>query len=258
MSRQATGRRRSTTGVAVSDATSITVRGKDLVHELIGERTFTEVLYFLVCHRMPSPGEVRVLDACLVTLMEHGWTPSSIIARLAADSAPGQAQVGIAAGLLAVGDVFVGTMDGCARILADGVDRPDQDAFCRDVVARHRAARQAMPGFGHPFHKPDDPRPPRLFRIAEDAGCEGRYVALLQRLGAELDRSMGRHLTINATGAIAALLLEIGIPSSIMRGVAVVSRAGGLAGHLVEEAETHTAREIWRLTEEGIPYEPPE
>ena len=120
-------------------------------------------------------------------------------------------------------------------------------------------ARRArpMPGFGHPFHKPDDPRPPRLFQIAAEAGVGGRYIALLQRLAAaELDRAAGRHLTINATGAIAACLLEIGIPVSIMRGVAVVSRAGGLAGHIVEEMQTHAAREVWRLTEEGVPYRP--
>jgi citrate synthase len=245
-----------TTSIATSDATSITVRGADLVNELIGQRSFTEMLYFLTCHRMPSAGETRVLDACLVTLMEHGWTPTSIIARLTADSVPGQAQVAIAAGLLAVGDVFAGTMDGCARILASGVDAADPDAFCKEVVARHRAARQPLPGFGHPFHKPDDPRPPRLFAVAAEAGHDGRYIGLLRRLAAELDRAAGRHFTINATGAIAALLLEIGMPVSIMRGIAVVSRAGGLAGHLVEEAETPVAREIWRLTEHGVPYAP--
>ena len=248
---------RHVTHVATSDATSITVRGKDLLRELIGERTFTEMLYFLICHRLPSAGETRVLDACLVTLMEHGWTPTSIIARLVADSVPGQAQVAIAAGLLAVGDVFAGTMDGCAKLLAVGVAEADPDAWCRDVVARHRAQRLPMPGFGHPFHKPDDPRPARLFQVAHEAGHAGRYVDLLRRLSVELDRAAGKHLTINATGAIAALLLEIGVPTSIMRGVAVVSRAGGLAGHLVEEAQAPVAREIWRLTEHGVPYLPP-
>lgn len=247
-----------TTRIATSDETSITVRGKDLVHELVGQRSFTEMLYFLTVHRFPTPGETRVLDACLVVLMEHGWTPSSIIARMAVDSNPTQPQIGMAAGLLAIGDVFAGTMDGCAKILAQGVEAADPAAFCADVVARHRAARQSLPGFGHPFHKPDDPRPPRLFQIAAEAGCEGRYIRLLQRMGEELDRAARRHLTINATGAIAALLLEIGIPVSIMRGIAVVSRAGGLAGHLVEEAETHSGRDMWLLIEKDMPYEAPD
>ena len=245
------------TNIATSDKTTITVRGKSLVDELIGHRTFTETMYFALVHRLPTPGETMVLDACLVTLMEHGWTPSSIVTRLMADSTPGQAQVAIAAGLLAVGDVFAGTMDGCARLLVAGVDAPDVGTWCRETVAHHRSNRLPMPGFGHPFHKPEDPRPPRLFQVAQDAGLSGRYIALLQRLGTEIDGAYGRHLTINATGAIAALLLEIGVPPVAMRAVAVVSRAGGLAGHLVEEQQKPAAREIWRMTEHGIPYAHP-
>jgi citrate synthase len=245
------------THIATSDATSITVRGKDLVNDLMGKVGFTGMTYFLIAGRMPTDNEVRVLDACLVTLMEHGWTPTSIIARLAADSVPGQSQVGIAAGLLAIGDVFVGTMEGCGRILAAGLQASDPDAYCRDVVADYRARKAPMPGFGHPFHKPDDPRPPRLFDIAREAGCEGKAIALLQKVSAELDRAAGRHLTINATGAISALLLEIGLPPEVMRSIAVISRSGGLAGHLAEEQKTHAARRIWQLAEEHIPYEEP-
>lgn len=245
------------THIATSDATSITVRGRDLVNDLMGKVSFTGMLYFLLRGRMPTESQTKVLDACLVTLMEHGWTPTSLIARLAIDSVPSEAQVGIAAGLLAVGDVFVGTMEGAGQILAAGVGQSDTQAYCRDVVAQHRAQKKPLPGFGHPFHKPDDPRPPRLFAIAKEAGCEGRTIALLQQLSAELDRAAGRHLTINATGAIAALLLEIDLPPQVMRSIAVVSRSGGLAGHLAEERETHAARRIWQLVEENIPYEEP-
>jgi citrate synthase len=245
------------THIAGSDATSIRLCGHDLVEDLIGEHGFTEVLYLLTCGRLPSASEARVLDACLVTLIDHGWTPTSLIARLAYDSAPSQAQVGIAAGLLAVGDVFAGTMDGCARLLAEGVDRPDKVAWCREVAQAHRVLKKPIPGFGHPFHKPDDPRPPRLFKVAETAGVKGDYIALLRQLGTAVDEIFGRHLTINATGAIAALLLEIGMPVPIMRGIAVVSRSAGLAGHLVEEQRTHAAREIWKLAEKHIPYEDP-
>ena len=83
---------------------------------------------------------------------------------------------------MAGGDVCAGTRDGCARLLHDGVGAPDPAAYCEDVVARHRAEKRPLPGFGHPFHKPDDPRPPRLFTVAAEAGHDGRYVALLRRL----------------------------------------------------------------------------
>ena len=249
---------RITTGIATSTETTITVRGRDLVGELMGKYSFTEFVYFLICHRFPTLGETRVLDACLVTIAEHGLTPSSIVTRLIADSVPEETQVAMAAGLLAVGSVFVGTMEGCGAILSRGVAQGgDSGAYCRDIVADFRARKAALPGFGHPIHKPDDPRVKRLFEIAAECGVNGDYIALLKRLSAELDRQAGRHLTINATGAIAALLLEIGLPVEIMRGIAVVSRAGGLTGHIVEERATHSGRQIWNMVEHAIPYEEP-
>jgi citrate synthase len=247
-----------TTRIATSDANSITVRGRDLVNELIGHHTYTEILYFLTVGRMPEVGETRVLDACLVTLMEHGLTPSAIVARIVADNVPEEPQAAMAAGLLTVGSVFVGTMEGCARILSAGIAKGgDLDAYCREIVTARRAEKRSVPGFGHPIHKPDDPRPPRLFAVAAEAGYSGRTIALLKQLGTELDRQAGRHLTINATGAIAALLLEIGLPVGAMRGIAVVSRAGGLVGHLLEERETRSGRFFWEMIDAESPYEDP-
>jgi citrate synthase len=245
------------TRIATSDETTVTIRGKSLMHDLIGKLSFTEMMYFLIKHREPTPAETKVLDACLVTLMEHGFTPSALVSRMVIDSVPDQVQVAMAAGLLTIGGVFVGTMEGCAKILQEGVEKGgDLDAYCTQVVREHRAAKKAMPGFGHPFHKPDDPRPPRLFEVAKEAGIDGPYLRLLHRLSAAVDREYGRHLTINATGAIGALMLEIGIPAEIMRAIAVVSRCGGLPGHIMEEYEMPTTRKLWALAEEHIPYEP--
>lgn len=243
------------THIATSDAKSVTIRGKSLTDELIGQRSFTEMLYFLVCHTMPDAGQTRVLDACLVTLMEHGWTPTSMISRLMADSVPEEPQVAIAAGLLAVGSVFAGTMDGCAKILAAASKADDSRAHFEAVVAQYRAAGDAIPGFGHRLHKPDDPRTAALLKVGAESGIPSTHCQLLAELGDVVDAVYGKHITINATGAIAALLLDIGVPISAMRSVAVVSRSGGLAGHLVEEQETRAAREMWRLTRENIPYE---
>mgnify|MGYP005821690869 CR=1 FL=1 len=245
-----------TTHIATFDETSITWRGRDLVNELLGRHGFIEVLYFLVCGRMPTATETRVLDACMVTLMEHGITPHAIVTRLVADCNPNQVQIAMAAGLTCTGDVFAGTMDACGRILEAGLSEHDPLAYAQKVVAEHRARRAPMPGFGHNLHKPDDPRSPRLFAIAREAGVKGDAIALLETLSTEVDRSYGRHLTINATGALAALLLEIGIPVPVMRCLSVTSRAAGLSAHIGEEVATHSGRRIWQLVEENFTYAP--
>jgi citrate synthase len=243
------------TRTGTSTATDVRVRGRDLVNELIGRVTFSEMLYFLTCDQMPTPKQLCLLDACLVTLMEHGLTPGAVIARLMADSVPEEPQVAIASGLLAIGSVYAGTTEHCAELLVSLEKRiADGEADVAQAVAKDYAAkRKQVPGFGHGTHKPDDPRSQRLFAIAREEGGS-RYVDLLQLLGEQVDRVAGRHITINATGAIGALLLEIGVPVNAMRGFSVVSRAGGLVGHLLEEQVHHTGRVIWHAAKERIPY----
>lgn len=243
------------TRTGTSTATTVRVRGRDLVHDLIGHVTFTEMLYFLTCDRMPTLMQTRLLDACLVTLMEHGLTPGAVIARLMADSVPEEPQVAIASGLLAIGSVYAGTTEQCAALLI-GIEKDlaAGDAGAIAGVAEDFARRRKqVPGFGHGTHKPDDPRSLRLFAIAQEAGAV-RYVDLLRSLGREVDRSAGRHITINATGAIGALLLEIGVPVAAMRAFSVVSRSGGLVGHLLEEQSQHTGHTIWQAAKQQIPY----
>lgn len=242
------------TAIATFDETSITWRGRDLVNEILGHHSFTEVTYFLLRGRMPTDTETRVLDVCLITLMEHGMTPHAIVTRLTQLCNPGQPQMAMAAGLACVGDQFAGTMDGCGRLLEAGLKAHDPDAFCQRTVAEHREARRPMPGFGHNLHKPDDPRSPRLFELARAAGVKGDAISLLERLSAELDRQSGRHLTINATGALAALMLEIDIPVPAMRCLAVLSRAGGLTAHVMEESQTKSATSIWLNVEDSFAY----
>lgn len=249
-----------TTRISTYTREAIYVRDKDLVEDLIGKLGFTEMTYFQVMGRMPSGAETAILDAVLVTLMEHGLTPSTISARMIYDSAPEALQGAVAGGLLAVGSQFVGTMEGAAqlleRIVGDGDgDGGDVGAAARRVAEQHRAARDPIPGFGHPLHKPDDPRSPKLLALAREQGVEGRYIAALEALSAAVDEVYGKHITINATGAIAALLLEIGVPWRVMRGFALISRAAGLVGHIYEEQQRPAARHMWRLAVEGVPYE---
>ena len=244
-----------TTKISRYTTDAIYIRGASLVDDLIGKLTFTEMMYFQLLGVRPTPAQTKILDAVLVTLMEHGLTPSAITTRLIYDSCPEAVQAAVAAGLLGVGSTFIGTMEGCAKNLEEILAAPEGEAGrAKAIATRVRAAKQPIPGFGHPHHKPDDPRSPRLLAVAEEAGVPGRHIRALRLLSAGVDAAWGRHLTINATGAIAALLGEIGVPQEVARGVAVVSRAAGLVGHIREEQLDPSARHIWDTVVEAVPY----
>ncbi|MEO8702640.1 MAG: citryl-CoA lyase [Kofleriaceae bacterium] len=249
-----------TTKIATSSKTAITIRGKDLVDELIGTLTFTEMLYFQILGVVPTSGQAAVVDACLVALMEHGLTPSAIATRLVYGSAPEAMQGAVAAGLLGVGSRFVGTTEGCAALLERIVAVPVETrrATCAAIIAEHAAAKQPLPGFGHDLHVPDDPRTPKLFAVARSHGLAGDRIAALELLGAVLDETKRRHITINATGAVAALLGDAGVPAPILRGFAIIARCAGLVGHIHEEQRDPALLAMWQAAERAVPYEPEE
>lgn len=243
------------TKISTTNQQQILVRNKDLVHELIGKVSFTDMFFLHLMQRMPNEGEIAVFDSVLVTLMEHGLTPSAIATRLTIMAAPESVQGAISAGLQGIGSGLVGTMEGMAKNLQEIMaSNDDLDTTCLNIVQRFKDSKQAIPGFGHPFHKPDDPRTPRLFDIARDAGVDGRYIDVVNTLSAAVDQVYGKHLTINATGAIAVVLSEIGVPWDVMRGIAVVTRSAGLLGHIREEQEHPIAPFIYSHIEETVPY----
>ena len=246
-----------TTSLATHSPDDVTIRDKSLTRDLIGKVTFTEMTYFLVTGNMPSAAQTAVVDACLVTLMEHGLTPSALATRLVYSSAPEALQGAVAAGILGVGSLFVGTVEGCAVLLERIVAAAEPAAEARRIAEEHRAARQAIPGFGHPVHKPDDPRPPCIFRVAEQQGVAGRRIEALRTLASAVDAASGKHITINATGAVAAALADAGVPMEIMRGMAVLARCAGLIAHVHEEQNKPAMRAIWEAAERAVPYKAP-
>jgi len=247
-----------TTSIARSDSKQIFIREADLVEELIGEMSFTEMFLFHLTGKKPPAGHVKVLDTVLVTLMEHGLTPSVIATRLIYHSAPEALQSAVAAGLLGVGSTFIGTMEGCAKMIDEMLNAPEGvEARARAIAERHHQAKLPLHGFGHPHHKPDDPRTPKMLSVAKAQSVPGRHIEALLTLSQQVDAVYGRHITINATGASAALLGEIGIPLPIMRGVAVISRSAGLVGHILEESQRPAAAYMWETVDHSVPYEAP-
>jgi citrate synthase len=244
-----------TTELCTHTLTSMNYRDQDLVHDLLGKRTFSEVMFLQIMGREPRAVDMRIMDAVLITLMEHGFTPSAIATRMVYMSAPENLQGAVAAGLMAVGSQFVGTMENNAQILDKLVQAKDPKALALEIVTEIRAAREHLPGFGHHLHKPDDPRTIKLLQIADnEPELPGDYLKALRLLGRTVDEVYGKHITINATGATAALLGEIGVPSHLMRGFAVISRAAGLVSHIAEEQKVPAGRFIWDKIDHDIPY----
>ena len=137
-----------TTSIAMHTNEDIYIRDKSLCKELIGKLSFTEMIIFQMLGRMPSAGETAMVDACLVTLMEHGLTPSALATRLIYSGAPEAMQAGVAAGLMGVGSVFVGTMEGNAELLLEiTADPAGIEAACKRVAQEHRSARKPLPIF---------------------------------------------------------------------------------------------------------------
>jgi citrate synthase len=236
----------------------IVVRGKDLPGELLGKINLGDMAFLELTGRVPTPQESTVFNAILVTLVEHGITPSALAARLTYAGAPESLQAAVAAGLCGLGTVFVGSMEGVAKLLADALPRDraksatraELDAIARDTVAAWRTRKAPIPGLGHPIHRPIDPRTPRLFQIAAENGLSGAYVQLVQLIAAEAERASGKQLPINATGAIGAICCELGLPNRIVRGLGVMARAVGLVGHLLEETERPMAIEVWQRVDD--------
>lgn len=231
---------------------TVRYRDQDLVRDLLGKASFVEVFIRQTLGRPLSAGEMDLVEAILVVLMEHGMTPSAIAARLVYASSPENIQSGVAAGLLAVGSQFVGTMEQAAGLLSEIVEASDTGARAAAIAEAHRLRKAHVPGFGHHLHKPDDPRAIALLALARERGVAGRHCEALGLLAREVDQSAGRHITINATGAIAAILGDIGIPVRLMRGFAVLSRAAGLISHLAEEQHSPSGRFIWSLVDDAM------
>ncbi|XVV14178.1 citryl-CoA lyase [Actinoplanes sp. CA-131856] len=250
------------TGIGTSTPTSISLLGQDLAADLMGKVGFGELAYWLVAGRRPTPGEVRVFEAVLVALADHGFTPTAIAARLTYLSAPESLQGALAAGLLGGGSRFLGVTEDCGRFLADtlieaGTER-DYDVIALEAVRRAKEEGRYVPGLGHPVHKDEDPRTPVLIAIAEAEGLRGPHLRLFEAIGRVHPQVLGRKLPLNGAGVCGAALADLGLPTDLLRGFALLARAAGLLGHLAEERRRPLGMEIYKTVDRNAVYEPRE
>jgi citrate synthase len=230
----------------------VEVRGRDLTGDLMGRVTFTEYFHLLLTGEEPTEEQRYFLDLLLVAIAEHGMMPTNVAARMTLSADPGSLQGAVAAGILGAGPVVLGTSEECARLLEEA--RASGQAPL-EIAQEIHAAGQKVPGFGHPVHEPVDPRAERILALADARGVSGPHTALAHDLRDAVAETWDKPLPMNVSMPIAAVMLDLGFPSSAVKAVPILARTAGLLAHLAEEQEQPLGFRMARAAEEAIEYE---
>jgi citrate synthase len=230
----------------------VEVRGRDLTGDLMGRLTFTEYFHLLLTGEEPTEEQRYFLDVLLVSIAEHGMMPTNVAARMTLAADPGSLQGAVAAGILGAGPVILGTAEECARLLEEARTSGRNPL---DLVQGIRERGEKVPGFGHPVHKPVDPRAERILQLADERGVSGEHVALARELRGAVAEAWGKPLTMNVSMPIAAVMLDLGFAPAAVKAVPILARTASLLAHLTEEQEAPLGLLLARAAEEAIEYE---
>ncbi len=240
----------------------IEVRGRDLCGDVMGRLTFTEYFHLLLTGEEATPQQRFFLDLLLIAIAEHGMMPTNVAARMTLAADPGSLQGAVAAGILGCGPVILGTSEQCARLLERARERVASgeaaEAVARDLAQAIRTAGGKVPGFGHPVHRPTDPRAERILELADARGVSGDHVAMARQLREAVAQAWGRPLTMNVSMPIAAVMLDLGFSTTAVKAVPLLARTAGLLAHLAEEQSHPLGFQMAARAEEAITYVPPQ
>ena len=225
------------TAITGIEPNHVRVRGYD-IGELMGRVSFGAAVYLILRGELPDEKTGRLMDAILVSSIDHGATPPSTLAARTVASTGGAMSQSVAAGILSINRFHGGAIEDCARQLATINDRVAEtgerlEAAVETVLAELKAQGKRMSGFGHRVHT-DDPRTRRLFELAADAGVAGPHMAAARAVEQAFEAT-GRKLPINVDGAIAAVAADMGFDAAVMNGLFMIARAPGLIAHALEE-----------------------
>jgi citrate synthase len=208
------------------------------IEDLMGRLTYAQAVFLALKGELPRAAESRMIEAVLVSCVDHGTTPQSTVAAVTAASAGSPLNAAVAAGVLAISRHHGGAIEECMlflkRAIALSEESRDPAGAAKEIVLEKRGAGRRVPGYGHLLHT-SDPRTKRLFQIADEEGISGRYIAMAKLVETVLEEESGRKLPLNADGAIAAVLLELVIAPELANGFFIISRLPGLIAHIHEE-----------------------
>jgi len=237
----------------------VEVHGRDLSGDLMGRMSFTEYFHLLLTGDEPTDDQRFFLDLLLVSIAEHGMMPSNVAARMTLAADPGSLHGAVAAGILGAGPVILGTSEACAELLEGAQARVAAGATPEEAAAEAarsiRGAGGKVPGFGHPVHRPVDPRAERILELADARGVSGPHVELARCLRDAVAEEWGKPLPMNVSMPIAAVLLDLGFPRDTVKAVPILARTAGLLAHLAEEREHPTGFALAAGAEGAVSYE---
>ncbi len=240
----------------------VEVRGRDLCQDLMGRLTFTDYFHLLLTGTEPTEEQRFFLDLLLIAIAEHGMMPTNVAARMTLAADPNALQGAVAAGILGAGPVILGTAESCAQLLAEAhseVQAGESPSRAAERIARRtRDAGDKLPGFGHPVHRPLDPRAERILELADARGINGPHTELAREFRDAAASAWGKPLPMNVSMPIAAVMLDLGFPPATVKAVPILARTAGLLAHLAEEQQGPLGFLMAAHAEEAIEYEPPE
>ena len=248
---------KATTSISTATPDAITVRNHDLVNDLMGHLSFTEYFYLLTTGRRPSADQTFFLDLLLVSIAEHGLVPTNQAARMTYAADPDFLQGAVAAGLLGCGKVILGTTEIAGAFLRETHRRIEEGGeTLDDIITRMRDEDRRLPGFGHPLHKPVDPRAQRILSLAVERGAAGTYVRLARDVEDAVTRLWPKPLPMNVSFAIPAVLLDLGFPDAVLKAIPILARTASLLAHLAEESQVPIGFTLAHHAEMGITFHP--
>jgi len=230
------------------------------IEELMGRKSFAEVVWLALRGELPGEAEGKLLDAILVSSVDHGVTPPSTLAARTAASTGAPVNAALASGVLAVNRFHGGAVEGCMNALAEALAEMKEAGVSREeaaaaIVERYREAGRRVEGFGHRFHD-DDPRAARLFALAEELGLAREGVPMARAFEAALVTVTGKALPLNVDGAIAACLFDLGFEPYAANAFFILARMPGWLAHVLEERTRE--RPMRRLEPSAWAYDGPD
>ncbi|WP_371169360.1 citryl-CoA lyase [Aliiroseovarius sp. 2305UL8-7] len=216
------------------------------VQELIGNASFPQMIWLMTRGELPSPEQAALLEYALVAGVDHGpQAPSIAAARMAATCGVGLNNV-MATGVNMLGDIHGGAGEQCAELYLDIAKRLDAgdeltSATTQGIALWRETYGKIVSGFGHRFHKPVDPRAPRLMELVRNAAKQGtvsgRFADIGEAVQIEIGRQRGSEIAMNIDGATAVIFCELGFPPPLSRGLFCLSRSVGVLAHGWEQIQ---------------------